>query len=614
MYRLGFIQGYSRENTIRFSTLSAQTNYFVSNVDNNLEFDDAYYPPHYTNKIKINVKDASISNINFLMLNYNNKWYYYFIDEIKYINEYIAEISITMDTIQTFMFDVKINYGNLERLTIARWRDTSGSINRDYIRENISKGEFLLNSLEDYSNRKFLIVIRNKYQSESNDYLTTVKTEDNEYIPLGVVVAVIPLPYGDMIFTQQGGSVPMFQWKVDNRTQYYNEFLPDFNNGINNLLQSASVANIYLADCRYINTIFNIEILWNEFDEPYGHITVDTTKVNYSYFSATGGFILSQINQKILNTLTYMRINGNMFVNNRSQNQFDIKYHPQIIDDNYMQLIYGERKVYSTYPLFKLNKTSFHIEDYFDFYEDIRGYHICQTTEIENDGIDNYDTWAINNIPISFNLINNAWANYAATHKASLSQGRDLAYSENNANMLLSMLSGTLKLGLANAMDSEMGMAKGATEAGLAPIRAIKNQIFMRQKYKVADDDLKYTPNTIGQGTSLISDITNGSIRTIKKIYVKSDIEAVIKYFETYGYKVNKFLNNINIYNLPKNRYYYNFYKFNDIDIIQTSAILTADIISDIEQRLINGIRFFENTPNTLEIDYTYDNYDIAFA
>ena len=614
MYRLGFIQGYSRDNTIRFSTLNAQTNYFVSNVDNDLEFDDAYYPPHYTNKIKINVKDYSISNVNFLMLNYNNKWYYYFIDQIKYINEYIAELSITMDTIQTFMFDVKINYGNIERLTIPRWRNASGSINRDYIRENISKGEFILNDLEYFTNNKFLVVIRDKYQSETNDYLATVKTENNEYLPLGVVIAVIPLPYGDMIFTQQGGTVPMFQWKVDVRTQYYNEFMPDFNNAINNLLQSASVANIYLADNRYINSIFNIEVLWDEFDEPYGHITVDTTKINYSYFSATGGFIISQINQQILSTLKYIKVNNEMFVNNRSQNQFNIKYHPQIIDDNYMQLLYGERKVYSTYPLFNFNSIAFHIEDYFDFYEDIRGYHICSNNEIEQDGIDKYDTWAINNIPISFNLINNAWANYAATHKASLSQGRDLAYSENNANMLLSMLRGSLTLGLSNAVGSEAGMAKGVTEIGMAPVTAIKNSIFMRQKYKVADNDLKYTPNTIGQGTSLISDITNGSIRTVKKLFIRSDIEAVIKYFETYGYRVNKFINNTSIYDLPKNRYYYNFYKFSDIDIKQTSAILTVDIISDIEQRLINGIRFFENLPNTLEINYAYDNYDIAYA
>ena len=82
MYKIGYIKGYDRFNTIRFSTLSEQQTYFDNHVLSNNHIVPAYYPPHYTNKIKIDIRERTLDGANFITIVYNNKYYYYFIQQI----------------------------------------------------------------------------------------------------------------------------------------------------------------------------------------------------------------------------------------------------------------------------------------------------------------------------------------------------------------------------------------------------------------------------------------------------------------------------------------------------------------------------------------------------
>ena len=113
MINLMFIKNISRLDTIRFENSDDRDNYFYDIASVSI---DSIYPPHFQNRIQLSIEDLSPSTkVNYLSLFYEGKYYYYFIDDINYINEGLYEVFITMDTIMTFMFDLNINKAILER-------------------------------------------------------------------------------------------------------------------------------------------------------------------------------------------------------------------------------------------------------------------------------------------------------------------------------------------------------------------------------------------------------------------------------------------------------------------------------------------------------------------
>lgn len=101
---------------------------------------DAYYPPYYFNTIKLSTDDFILNQeeINYCCITFEGRRYYYFVNDIQYINETLFSISLEMDTIQTYMFDMRVTSPTITRMPIDRYVD--GKINRDYIRENLSTG------------------------------------------------------------------------------------------------------------------------------------------------------------------------------------------------------------------------------------------------------------------------------------------------------------------------------------------------------------------------------------------------------------------------------------------------------------------------------------------
>ena len=137
-----WVKGISRIDTPIFATLVDQEHFFSEcepyTIPNN-----SFYPPHFKNRILLNTSDITFkSQRNYLSLEYDSKTYYYFIDSIEYVSEDVIALNITMDVIQTFMFSINIISAEKERESIKRW--VNHKINRDYIRENVSAGDFML--------------------------------------------------------------------------------------------------------------------------------------------------------------------------------------------------------------------------------------------------------------------------------------------------------------------------------------------------------------------------------------------------------------------------------------------------------------------------------------
>ena len=168
MLKLVHIKNISESDTPSFTTQTEQEDYF-DNLQG-ITITDGWYPPYYENEIKFDTEDVSFdTNYNYLILSYNDRNYYYFIDDMTYVNEGVIAIHITMDTIQTFMFGATLSDVVIERKFINRWRDNY--INRNYIRENLSENNYKTVEFE--------------YLTNSNDYFTFVSFTKYDLVDWG---------------------------------------------------------------------------------------------------------------------------------------------------------------------------------------------------------------------------------------------------------------------------------------------------------------------------------------------------------------------------------------------------------------------------------------------
>lgn len=103
----------SYEHTLWFDSKLAQQTYFL-NKATHIFANYTYLRPD--NKIKIAGDVANARAWNYLMFqNDAGKWYYHFIDKVTYLNDSAVELQITLDVIQTFMFDWELKPCFIER-------------------------------------------------------------------------------------------------------------------------------------------------------------------------------------------------------------------------------------------------------------------------------------------------------------------------------------------------------------------------------------------------------------------------------------------------------------------------------------------------------------------
>ena len=72
--------------------------------------------------------------VNYVMLNNEtplNKWYFYFVIDKVYINERCTELILSIDVMQTYMFEYTFRESLIERMHYNRWT-SDGSVNRKY--------------------------------------------------------------------------------------------------------------------------------------------------------------------------------------------------------------------------------------------------------------------------------------------------------------------------------------------------------------------------------------------------------------------------------------------------------------------------------------------------
>ena len=658
---LFYISGLNNIDTLYFDNIDEQNNYF-DNATSKVSLNDfSFYPPHYTNKILLSTADIDFnSNVNYLRLQYNNKWYYYFIENIDYISEETVSIDVVMDVIQTYLFNIKFNYADIERRLIDRWliKDSNIEINRNYIRENLSNSSFYYGYYKrfnyDFAQYDFILV-----DMVASDDVLNIKT------------APFTKALNPTMFKSFDNKVGKYKSFTDGYYHYYlfiptkldkNFIIKKGSYGINttNAQINPSTEDVSLTSTELMTTleyysshpsVISLNIVpYNMFSDTSIVCSSDDSNIYIQLLDS-----LAFVNQSIMiedtNTIRILylcpkcnlnhtfettssyeepvelkrkyytvSLNDTKFpinINRLTKTPFSINYIPQMLDENYRQLEFGERISYTTTPYNMLYKYPINIklEQVFIVNNGNRAY--C--SYINDDLQDIYINTIIVPTTESFALKNDAWRTYVSQNQATLSTGlgyqfftdiTDAGLSEYKINKPRNMYDRRYKVPTLNKAGKKY--AKGII--GNA-IQGVKNVIDTVVDYQVNKENLQNTPKTITQGNNVIDNIViNSNDVMVREKYVY-DYDKVCEQLEENGYKVNEHYSNINIIKELNTRYYYNYFQCSALNISLNNVLNDNDTLQLIIDRFNDGLRFWNiQNCNNDDIDigqlFVYDNVE----
>lgn len=612
MLSLYYVRGINRLDTPTFTNIARQEAYFSKKLVTQI---DSWYPPHYKNTIMFESVDLNFnSKINYLSLTFNDKTYYYFIDDLRYINEELIEVDITMDTIQTYMFDIQVDNLDLIKKSIQRWNVEKPllkhKINRNFIRENVSNGYYdnieydeptLINDdNSDYTmNLGWLIVMSTSNELKISDSVTItssvgtpiyIQNKDNNYSQ-NIFIYLLPLTNQNTSFLT-----------INGKTTYSNTatILPYISS--NPEIQSINVIRYNpfkeisynsLTNAMNINAqTYEIEIAIKDENTYYPVLMLHNYQNNDIYELYTFDFIL----------------------NNKTGQTFDKKYIPQLLDENYIEYKFGERLNSTGYPLHQLDEPKIKNIFNYDVISNNRIYKILSTTS----DIDKYLTTTISKTIETMATYNDAWKTYQSQHYGSLTTGMALQREQNIYNTAKGVVQGLVQMGVGSKIDSLTTMVNGGMQGLTSIADAIQSEYALQKQYQITKENMEYTPNTEKMGNSYQSDIQSDSLNIYRSVQKVNDIDHVARVMESYGYSVSEHYSDINPFEQFNIRHYYN--------VVQVSNMnLTLNIINDnvtierIKSRFKNGLRLWNIDTTTNEtflplgkVCY-YDNVEEAF-
>lgn len=109
------------------------------------QYTEQMYTRHTRNTIRIKCAVADIYHCNYLSFqnkDYSNKWFYAFIDEVVYINDYLTEVRYTLDIFQTWFAECTLGMCFVEREHIAN--DVIGA---NIVPEHLDIGEYITHEI-----------------------------------------------------------------------------------------------------------------------------------------------------------------------------------------------------------------------------------------------------------------------------------------------------------------------------------------------------------------------------------------------------------------------------------------------------------------------------------
>lgn len=624
MYKLLFVAGINAYDTLQFQSLSDQEDFFGDCVVGDPI--DEYYPPLYKNKIKYAFDNTPLDSIraNYLSLEFKGKTYYYFIDNINYISEDLWEFDITMDTIQTFMFDLS-KTGRVVRKSINRWNSNS-EINRNYIRENISKEDFDVSYFNNYySAYAFYLFAFSELEVKNDTIEPTAITSDLSsqsgdwtYIRNNLYYFLVPIyTNSDIIIT----------------TVEYNGHSYALNQvaTLKHLLTSPYCVSCTLIRSRAfkqkvsINQIGNSLILSDlSTGMSFNHAhPVFETEIPGGSTGTVTAFLIDNYNSSFE---AVSGVNERLLFdrNNLPNVPFDKKYVPYLLDENYYKVEFGERMMSSQYPLHHITQYNAGLHNLrfyamVDLETGFRNYKIYST----GDTYDKYFTISTVATQPTMVLNKDSWEQYYANNKANYTIG----IKNDMANIIWSNFTGTTSnvtktsitgqslrnsgfVQIENAVDNmnpsgintgSNTMLQGHMYSSFAKAQGkigLANTAIQMYNYgdnlHITKENAISTPNYVAQGNNAINDYYTKTLDLILRESQVRDIENVARTIEYYGYPVNEYYSESGFRGFVDFdiRLLYNICQMDSVILIENMVIpnvLKADFIA----RLKSGIRLW---------------------
>lgn len=326
---LYYVEGINEVDTPFFDTRAEQSTFFSSKLIKALS--TSYYPPYYRNKIRFTSDDVNFNtSINYLSLDASDRKYYYFITDVTYITDGIIELTIDMDVIQTYYFDISIKHCCIERKFINRYT-TEGNFNREYIRENVSQGHYLQGKSTYYNEKGWYVVRYNKSLSTK----PLLKYGTNINVPSGSCTMFFPRDMKSCMVagkTTEQSSELAFVRLLDDQYIDNISYVPfDFMNG-----KYTETNNIYNFSSTYYS-MYNTETLSGSLPIKLYALTHLTTAYTTSVSFINVPYDWQQIS--ILSLSSTKNEDTNVY--------FHSDFVPAMLDENYQVLLFGENSTYS---------------------------------------------------------------------------------------------------------------------------------------------------------------------------------------------------------------------------------------------------------------------------
>mgnify|MGYP004697445043 CR=1 FL=1 len=655
MITLYYIEGIDRENIPyvypAYKTQTTIQDYLREHSV--VSIPNSYYPPYYRNIISISSEDFTgnflETSINYLSLSFGNKEYYYFIDRIEYVNEDLYKLHVTMDVIMTYINDIKVHSGIIERKFINRWI-TDKTINRNYIRENCSKGLFqlskrtYLNDIHQYEGHEndddecngiYVVrttqVVWKPVAEDSSDYLYP----SSSYIDNGNTFAskyiTYIIPYGKNI---DGYNMYDYDGKAyKNDGAYASPALSIFNTN-----QHENTIDCRFYPINLFNTLFKVS-LHKFYVKDALHKLCLGWYYDPSGTGTPGGYQVAVYRSANLDIPSIKYKHEISIIKNASKGViFDYSRVPALVDENYMRLSYGDGEVQATVQLYYINTDYTYCYYKYDINTGSKFYWFDTNFNIEklNDrlyGNDNLcNTLAVNENPPVLELVNVNWNTWKAYNSATL----PLMLANTALNV------GKFALGAyANFTDNPITTLLG--DKGFVDQRYKQptlNKKGFRKLYDIeerrdeefesmAKDTFKFpsryeniinnamSPNTTKSGGNFTSSIMSEGMNIRLDEYRVNDFNQCAQYYHRNGYLVDEYINEVDsIFDYVSTRYYYNILKMRDVDISLVNSPISTEILDLITERLENGIRLWNCDEHNTFVkigNYTYDNVERSY-
>lgn len=620
MITLCFMKGLNKTNVPHYKSEDDRDSYIAKQSP--LVRIDGFYPPYYRNVINLTYDDLGgpwDTNYNYCILDFNNKKYYYYISDVSYISEDIVEITIEMDTITTFMFDIKFQNGTIERKFINRW-NTDGTINRNYIRENVSNNLFdkpEVQCLNDKLSDWIVVAKCGKYPSEGKSLAESSTAMRNEAMEHEGTASLynVPYVYGIFPFAASG--------TFDGHDITYDAgayaTVPD-------------ILDLYLIPFNGVKGYSN---------DGKGHITWTGSAAIFYKSSSTGvPDKYGLTNAIISNSVCTKDIHMGFYQNKNLGMPYASRYSPVLMDENYIQVSIGDAQFESTYPLYYAVTPNMRCAYWADLSNGTRYYNIVfkDKNAYPYVGYNVYNTIVGNSNILSDDLKNDPWKQYLSANKfsyinATLQDMGSMARTAyalgdegnmdadfnnifaNHKNYDRRYKLPTLKKTTRRKMNEMIDDASG--DYAMSSMKMLGNSSV--GSYIINKSNLEYSPKGVRQTGSLTKEFSGGSLYIYYKCSKVQDYTAVSWYYHTNGYLVMEPFVNKDLFNYVSTRKYYNVLKLSDVNFYLTVA-QPIEVLSDIEDRLLSGIILWEHTDTgTLGQDYvdigdfSLDNVETSF-